>query len=73
MCPVILGCQHINIQDPTMHGSKEVGCIGGIKCVTDRLKNRWSCVAAVERLPTRHYSVEFISLSFRIMGFIVEL
>ena len=31
------------------------------------------CVAAVERLPALHYSVDFISLSFGIMGFIVEL
>ena len=33
----------------------------------------WDCVAAVERLPALHYSVDFIFLSFRIMGFIVEL
>ena len=33
----------------------------------------WDCVAAVERLPALHYSVEFIFLSFGIMGFIWEL
>ena len=33
----------------------------------------WDCVAPVERLPALHYSVEFIFLSFGIMGFIVEL
>ena len=33
----------------------------------------WDCVAAVERLPVVHYSVDFIFLSFGIMGFIVEL
>ena len=33
----------------------------------------WDCVAAVERLPILHYSVDFIFLSFGIMGFIVEL
>ena len=33
----------------------------------------WDCVAAVERLPALHYSVDFIFLSFRIKGFIVEL
>ena len=33
----------------------------------------WDCVAAVERLPTLHYSGEFIFLSFGNMGFIVEL
>ena len=33
----------------------------------------WDCVAAVERLHALHYSVDFISLSFGIMGFIVEL
>ena len=33
----------------------------------------WDCVAVVERLPTLHYSVDFIFLSFGIMGFIVEL
>ena len=33
----------------------------------------WDCVAAVERLPAQHYSVDFIFLSFWIMGFIVEL
>ena len=34
---------------------------------------RFSGVAAVERLPALHYSVDFILLSFGIMGFIVEL
>ena len=29
----------------------------------------WDCVAAVERLPAVHYSVDFIFLSFGIMGF----
>ena len=33
----------------------------------------WDCVAVVERLPALHYSVNFIFLSFGIMGFIVEL
>ena len=33
----------------------------------------WDCVAAVESLPALHYSVDFIFLSFGIMGFIVEL
>ena len=33
----------------------------------------WDCVAAVERLPALHYSVDFIFLTFGIMGFIVEL
>ena len=33
----------------------------------------WDCVAAVERLPALHYSVDFIFLYFGIMGFIVEL
>ena len=33
----------------------------------------WDCVAAVERLPALHYSVDFIFLSFGIMGSIVEL
>ena len=33
----------------------------------------WDCVAAVERLPALHYSVDFIFLSFGTMGFIVEL
>ena len=33
----------------------------------------WDSVAAVERLPALHYSVDFIFLSFEIMGFIVEL
>ena len=32
----------------------------------------WDCMAAVERLPALHYSVDFIFLSFGIMGFIVE-
>ena len=32
----------------------------------------WDCVAAVERLPALHYSVDFIFLSFGFMGFIVE-
>ena len=33
----------------------------------------WDCVAAVDRLPVLHYSVDFNFLSFGIMGFIVEL
>ena len=33
----------------------------------------WDCVAAVERLPALHYSVDFIFLSFEIMGLIKEL
>ena len=33
----------------------------------------WDCVAAVERLQALHYSVDFIFLSFGIIGFIVEL
>ena len=33
----------------------------------------WDCVAAVERLPALHYSVNFIFLSFEIMGCIWEL
>ena len=33
----------------------------------------WDCVAAVERLPVLHYSVDFIFLSFGIMCFVVEL
>ena len=33
----------------------------------------WDCVAAVERLPVLHYSVDFIFLSFGIMGLICEL
>ena len=33
----------------------------------------WDYVAAVERLPALHFSVDFIFLSFGIMCFIVEL
>ena len=33
----------------------------------------WDCVAVVELLPALHYSVDFIFLSFGIIGFIVEL
>ena len=33
----------------------------------------WDCVGAVEPLPALHKSVDFIFLSFEIMGFIVEL
>ena len=33
----------------------------------------WDCVAALECLPALHYSVDFIFLSFGILGFIVEL
>ena len=33
----------------------------------------WDYVAVLERLPALHYSVNFIFLSLRIMGFIVEL
>ena len=33
----------------------------------------WDCVAGVKRLPALYYCVDFIFLSFGIMGFIVEL
>ena len=33
----------------------------------------WDYVAVVERLPALHYKVDFIFVSFGIMGFIVEL
>ena len=33
----------------------------------------WDCMAAVERLYALHYSVDFIFLSFGIMGFIETL
>ena len=33
----------------------------------------WDCVTVVERLSALQYSVDFIFLSFGIMGFIVEL
>ena len=33
----------------------------------------WDCVAAVERLPALHFSVDFIFVSFMIIGFIVDL
>ena len=33
----------------------------------------WDCVAAVERHPALHYNLDFIFLSFEIVGFIVEL
>ena len=33
----------------------------------------WDYVAVVERLSALHYSVDFIFLSFGIIGFIVEL
>ena len=33
----------------------------------------WDCVAAVEPLPALHYNVDFIILSYGIIGFIVEL
>ena len=33
----------------------------------------WDCVTAVEHLTALHYSVDFIFLSFGIMGFIVKL
>ena len=33
----------------------------------------WDCVTAVDRLPALHYSLDFIFLSFGIIGFIVEL
>ena len=32
----------------------------------------WDCVAVVERFPALHYSVDFILLSFGIIGFIWE-
>ena len=62
-------------------------CLGSIICIVSKkrfkairnlqslenLAGDWDCVAAIERLPALHYSVDFIFLSFGIMGFIVEL
>ena len=45
----------------------------GIKFLHFAVFADWDCVAAVERLPALHYCVDFIFLSFGIMGFIVEL
>ena len=36
-------------------------------------KSLCDCVAAVERLPALHYSIDFIFFSFGIKGFILEL
>ena len=33
----------------------------------------WDCVAAVERIPALHFNVDFILLSFGIVGFLAEL
>ena len=33
----------------------------------------WDCVTAVELLPALHYNVDFVFLSFGVMGFVVEL
>ena len=33
----------------------------------------WDCVAAIERRPALHYSVDLIFMSFWNTGFIVEL
>ena len=44
-----------------------------IVCSYNKHAGDWDCVAAVGRLSALHYSVDFIFLSFRIMGFIVEL
>ena len=38
-----------------------------------KINGDWDCVEAVERLHALHFSVDFIFLSFGIMGFIVEL
>ena len=43
-----------------------------LQCVNNHYAGDWDCVAAVECLPALHYSVDFIFLSFGIMGFIVE-
>ena len=48
--------------------------IGTLRVIFDfTTAGDWDCVAAVERLPTLHYCVDFIFLSFGIMDFIWEL
>ena len=47
------------------HGMFTISSQVNVDCV--------DCVAAVERLPALHYSVDFIFLSFGILDFIVEL
>ena len=44
-----------------------------MQLVEEYLVSLKGCLAAVERLPALHYSVDFIFLSFGIMSFIVEL
>ena len=47
----------------------------GVKVIFQSIETKLkkSSAAAVERLPALHYSVDFIFLSFGIMGFIWEL
>ena len=56
-----------------MHIVSDNNLIKGVHRFDFTTAGDWDCVAAVERLPALHYSVDFIFLSFRIMGFIVEL
>ena len=51
-----------------------IGTTASLKLVIGiTIAGDWDCVAAVERLPALHYSVDFNLFSFGIMGFIVEL
>ena len=56
-----------------MHIVSENNLIKGVHRFDFTTAGDRDCVAAVERLPALHYSVDFIFLSFGIMGFIVEL
>ena len=56
-----------------MHIVSDNSLIKGVHRFDFTTAGDWDCVAAVERLPALHYSVDFIFLSFGIMGFIVEL
>ena len=44
-----------------------------LNCKLSDQAGDWDCVAAVERLPALHFCVDFIFLSFGIMGFMSEL
>ena len=66
-------CYAINRHFKTFHLSQTAGFKGyPFENIFDfTTAGDWDCVAAVERLPAIHYSVDFIFLSFGIMGFIV--
>ena len=74
----ILETEYINLAYLPTYNHKGCKQVGLKKLPKDTLLRTyltagdWDCVAAVERLPALHYSVDFIFLSYGIIGLLLN-